>query len=164
MEKSNGEQLFNEFLRISKILNKEHNIVPVLFGSLGLQKISDLEFSPQDIDILVPLEFLRDKWNSFQLTVESMGYKLVDLHEHEFKKYDINIAFSYEEDLYQFAEVEYKGLKIINVNGIRYKTLSIEEYLKVYKKSSIDGYRRNKNNNKDLVKINTIEELMKEKF
>ena len=164
MEKSNSEQLFNEFLRISKILNSELNIVPVLFGSLGLQKITDLEFSPQDIDILVPLEFLRDKWNRLQFTVESLGYKLVDLHEHEFKNNDLSIAFSYEEDLYHFADVEYKELKILNVNGIRYKTLSIEEYLKVYKISSIDGYRRTKNNNKDLVKINTIEELMKEKF
>ncbi|MEH7515886.1 hypothetical protein V7146_24485 [Gottfriedia acidiceleris] len=164
MEKSNIEQLFNEFLRITNVLNTDHNIVPVLFGSLGLQKISDLEFFSQDIDILVPLEFLMDKWNNLQSTVESMGYKLVYLHEHEFKKYDFNIAFSYEEDLYQFAEVEYRDLKIINVNGIRYKTLSIEEYLKVYKKSSIDGYRRTKNNNKDLVKIKIIEELMKEKF
>ncbi|WP_088011665.1 hypothetical protein [Gottfriedia acidiceleris] len=164
MEKSNSEQLFNEFLRISHILNIELSIVPVLYGSLGLQKISGLEFFPQDIDILLPLEFLREKWRSLQLTVESLGYKLVDLNEHEFKKYEFNIAFSHEEDLYQFAEVEFKNLNIINVNGIKYKTLSIEEYLIVYKKSSIDGYRRTKKNNKDFVKINIIEELMQEKF
>ena len=49
--------LYDEFIEIAKNLNAELNIIPVLYGSLGLEKVTGVEFSPQDIDILVPLTF-----------------------------------------------------------------------------------------------------------
>ncbi|KEK23423.1 hypothetical protein BAGA_09040 [Bacillus gaemokensis] len=42
-----------------------------------------------------------------------------------------------------------------------YQVLSLEDYLKVYAKSIHDSYRKTKNNNKDLIKINAIKELLK---
>lgn len=49
--------LYQEFLQVTKVLNERLAIVPVLYGSLGLEKVTQLNFSPQDIDILVPLSF-----------------------------------------------------------------------------------------------------------
>lgn len=50
--------LYEEFINISKFLTRQLDIVPVLYGSLGLGKVTQMDFSPQDIDILVPLAFL----------------------------------------------------------------------------------------------------------
>lgn len=45
--------LYDEFISIAKSLNEKLDIVPVLYGSLGLEKATGVNFSPQDIDILV---------------------------------------------------------------------------------------------------------------
>ncbi|GGB43149.1 hypothetical protein GCM10007199_05580 [Fictibacillus barbaricus] len=39
------------------------------------------------------------------------------------------------------------------------RVLSVEEYLRVYNRASKDGYRRTKNNNKDIQKIELLESL-----
>ncbi len=54
-------KLYNEFINIAKIFNKELDIIPLLYGSLGLEKVTGLGFSPEDIDILIPLIFFRGK-------------------------------------------------------------------------------------------------------
>ncbi|SDJ25671.1 hypothetical protein SAMN05216352_1472 [Alteribacillus bidgolensis] len=72
--------LYDEFIKIAKNFNKELDIIPVLYGSLGLEKVTGVKFSPQDIDILVPLTFLEEKWNIFKSQIEQLGYELIDLH------------------------------------------------------------------------------------
>jgi len=160
-ETNNG--LYQEFIIITKHLNNELDIIPVLYGSLGLQVVAGIDFSPQDIDILVPLEFLQNKWVKLQDTMERINYKLVDLHEHAFEKDDIKIGFAFIEDLATFAEIDYKKLQLVKSSGIRYQKLSLEDFLKVYSKSLHDGYRRTKNNNKDLIKLEAINKLLKSK-
>lgn len=151
--------LYEEFLQIAKVLNKELDIIPVLYGSLGLEKETGIGFSPQDIDILVPFTFLDDKWNLFKSTIEQSGYELIDLHEHEFQKGEIKIGVAFIEDLQQFAGIEYTNLKKEKDTGAIYYTLSSSDYVKVYSKSLIDGYRRKKNNNKDQDKLKVLYEL-----
>lgn len=152
---------FDEFIKVAAYLNDDLEIIPLLYGSLGLQMVSGFDFHPDDIDILIPLEFLKEKWDMFRKSIEKAGYVLVDLHEHEFIKDDTKIAFSFIEDLGNFAMIDYEDLEIIDDKGIRYKRLSLEDYLKVYLKSSTDSYRRNKNNDKDLVKIQVLKQLLK---
>lgn len=50
-------KLYNEFINIAKTFNKELDIIPLLYGSLGLEKVTGLDFSPEDIDLLIPLFF-----------------------------------------------------------------------------------------------------------
>ncbi|CAM3031856.1 hypothetical protein KL964_14660 [Bacillus spizizenii] len=40
-------ELYNEFIKIAKTLNKELDITPLLYGSLGLEKVTGLDFSPE---------------------------------------------------------------------------------------------------------------------
>jgi hypothetical protein len=152
--------LYDEFIEITKSLNKDLNIIPVLYGSLGLEKVTGVEFSPQDIDILVPLTFLEEKWVILKSLLENLGYELIDLHEHEFKKDNVKIGISYYEDLKKFANIDYNTLMKNEDNGATYRTLSISEYLKVYNRSLLDGYRRTKNNNKDQSKIKILNKLL----
>ena len=58
------QYLYSEFLTIAAVLNDQLNVVPVLYGSLGLGKVTQLDFHPQDIDILVPLTFLTTQWKT----------------------------------------------------------------------------------------------------
>lgn len=154
-----SDHLYQEFKNVSRKLNQKLRITPILYGSLGLEKVTGLDFSPQDIDILVPLRFIKNEWQTLKETMEELDYKLVDLHEHKFVNGKFEIGFSFEEDLWQFAGVNYKELKEFSVNGVSYRVLSVEEYLRVYKRASKDGYRRTKNNNKDIQKIELLESL-----
>ncbi|TKC19026.1 hypothetical protein [Robertmurraya kyonggiensis] len=151
--------LFNEFLTIAKTLNKELSIIPVLYGSLRLERVTKVEFSPQDIDVLVPYIFLKEIWEALKSTIEGLGYELTDLQEHEFKKDNFKVGIAYIEDLKPFADVDYTNLvKNDNDGGVYYR-LSISDYRKVYSKSLLGGYRRNKYNNKDKRKLDFLNEL-----
>lgn len=156
--------LYEEFNDIARHLNKSLNITPVLYGSLGLEKATIIAFQPQDIDILVPLTFLKEKWDLLKATMENLGYELVDLHEHEFMKNEIKVGIAFIEDLKPFANVDYNHLKTIEDNGAIYHVLSISDYLKVYQKSSLDGYRRTKNNDKDQQKIEILQQIISQKL
>lgn len=152
--------LNDEFINIAKSLNKELDIIPVLYGSLGLEKVTNVKFFPQDIDILVPLIFLEEKWSILKSTIEQLGYEMIDLQEHEFKKDMNKIGIAFIEDLKQFADVDYTNLKKNEDNGAMYYTLSISDYLKVYNQSLLDGYRRTKNNGKDRSKLKILNEFI----
>lgn len=154
------QYLYSEFLTIAAVLNDQLNVVPVLYGSLGLGKVTQLDFSPQDIDILVPLSFLTTQWKTLQQTLEQLGYTLSDLHEHEFRKNDVTVGFAFTEDLEAFADVDYKRLQVYEDGGTNYHLVTIEDYFKIYTKSLQDGYRRTKNNSKDLKKLEILKTLL----
>lgn len=154
------DALYKEFLAVAKHLNSNLEITPVLYGSLGLQVVSGLELHPQDIDVLVPSEYVQGKWELLKTNIELLGYILVDQYEHEFEKGGVKLAFAFEEDLLPFAGVDYRALEVTEREGVRYKRLTISDYLKVYRKSLNDGYRRTKNNSKDQRKIDLLEKLL----
>lgn len=49
------------FLKIAKQLNRKLNIIPLLFGSLGLEQRLGVNLYPDDIDILISEKYLTDK-------------------------------------------------------------------------------------------------------
>lgn len=160
---SRAAVLYEEFIRICKVLNQSLGIKPVLYGSLGLSETTGNDFSPQDIDILVPLAFLNERWDVLSEIMGQLGYELTDLREHEFNNGETAIGFSYIEDLKNFAAIDYLELKQVEEDGAAYYGLTAEDYFNVYTKSAEDGYRRTKNNQKDLRKIESIQKIMEEK-
>lgn len=155
--------LYGEFTSICNALNDELRITPVLYGSLGLAKTTGTDFSPQDIDILVPLIFLEDRWDELCKVMKRLGYELTDLREHEFHNGEMQIGFSFMEDLKSFAEIDYLKLAAVEEGGAAYYMLNAADYFKVYKKSSEDGYRRTKNDQKDLEKLKVLQQILEEK-
>lgn len=154
--------MYKEFLGIAEKLNSELDIIPLLYGSLGLQKITNIDFNSDDIDMLIPKKYLNDKWNVFKETIEGLSYELIDLHEHTFVKDEFKIAFADIESLVSFAGIDIENIENKSEESIKYKILNLEQYLKVYLQSSKDGYRKVKNNNKDFLKIKTIKRLLDE--
>lgn len=153
--------LYHTFNHIARKLNKSLDIIPVLYGSLGVEEVTGMDFQPQDIDVLVPLTFLEEEWDALKSAMESMGYELIDRREHEFKKNEVKVGIAFIEDLQPFAGIDYHTLEKVENNGAYYYRLSIADYLQVYKKSLRDGYRRTKNNNKDQKKISMLQQLIR---
>lgn len=88
-----------EFINIARLLNKRLNIVPLLFGSLGLEQRLNKNLNADDIDILIPEVFLNERWNSIVALMNGAGYALYDLHEHAFEKSGLSVAFASIESL-----------------------------------------------------------------
>lgn len=149
-----------KFLHIAKYLNEKLSVVPLLFGSLGLEPRFGTDLNADDIDVLIPEIFLNDRWDGIVRIMEENGYTLYDVHEHAFKKSGVSMAFAEIESLVPFAGVDIKNIPVIEECGVRYLLLDLRDYLKVYTASLEDGYRKNVKNKNDQQKIDLINQAL----
>ena len=148
---------YNEFLKIANVLNTRLACTPLLFGSLGLSQRLGTDLYPDDIDILLPREFLTDRWTELVALMHSLGYGLYDLHEHAFERQGLSAAFAELDGLADFAGVNPAEIPTITDGVIRYRLLTLADYRKVYEASSKDGYRRDKKMKNDQAKLDLID-------
>lgn len=149
------------FFENAKMLTHSLGIVPVMYGSLGLEYITEENLFADDIDILIPEIFLNEKWQCFKKFLENNGYTLVDEHEHTFEKNGISVSYASAEELETFAGISLFDIAVHIKDGVKFKVLSPEQYLKVYNASSKDGYRINVRKKKDNEKIDFIKNILK---
>ena len=148
------------FFENTKMLSDTLGITPLLYGSLGLQYRTGKELNADDIDILIPKEFLTEKWNEFHTVLAKDGYVLIDEHEHTFEKEGIYYSYAQLEELESFAGISLGEMEIVEKGNIQFRVLSLLQYLKVYTASSKDGYRISTRNKKDFEKITLIQEQL----
>ena len=148
---------FNLFIENARLLSDKFNIVPLLYGSLGLEYLTGDVLGADDIDILIPHVFITDRWQEFKAVLEEHGYVLVDEHEHTFVRDGVVYSYADIEDLESFAGISTEDIEMREADGVRFLLLSLEQYLAVYQKSSKDGYRVNVRQKKDADKIRFIE-------
>ena len=148
---------FNYFLENARLLSDNLGIVPLLYGSLGLEYLTGDDLGADDIDILVPRLFITERWHEFKSLLEAQGYVLVDEHEHTFARDGVAYSYADIEDLESFAGINTESIEMHEVDGIRFLLLSLKQYLAVYKQSSKDGYRVKVRQKKDADKIRFIE-------
>ena len=148
---------FNLFLENARFMSDEFDIVPLLYGSLGLEYLTGDDLSADDIDILVPRVFITERWHEFKALLEAQGYVLADEHEHTFVRDGVAYSYADIEDLEAFAGINTEDIEMYEADGVSFLLLSLEQYLAVYKQSSKDGYRVNVRQKKDADKIRFIE-------
>ena len=148
---------FNLFLENTRILSDRFDIVPLLYGSLGLAYLTEDNLGANDIDILVPSVFITERWQEFKAFLETQGYILVDEHEHTFERDCVEYSYADIEDLQSFVGICREDIETHEVEGVRFLLLSLTQYLVVYQKSCKDGYRVNVRQKKDADKIKFIE-------
>ena len=148
---------FNLFLENARFLSDKFSMVPLLYGSLGLEYLTGDDLSADDIDILVPRVFITERWHEFKALLEAQGYVLADEHEHTFVRDGVAYSYADIEDLESFAGINTEDIELHETDGVRVLLLSLEQYLAVYKQSSKDGYRVNVRQKKDADKIRFIE-------
>ena len=148
---------FNLFIENARLLSDKLGIVPLLYGSLGLEYLTGDALYADDIDILVPRVFITERWHEFKELLEAQGYALTDEHEHTFVRDGVTYSYADIEDLESFASIRMKDIEMREADGVNFLMLSLEQYLAVYKQSSKDGYRVNIRQKKDADKIRLIE-------
>ena len=148
---------FNLFLENARLLSDNLGIVPLLYGSLGLEYLTGDALGADDIDILVPRVFITERWHEFKALLEAQGYVLVDENEHTFARDGVAYSYADIEDLEAFAGINTEDIEMHEADGVRFLLLSLGQYLDVYKQSSKDGYRVNVRQKKDADKIRFIE-------
>lgn len=151
------------FFENAKLLNAKFGIIPLMYGSLGLEYITSESLDADDIDILIPKVFINERWKEFVNALESEGYILIDEHEHTFEKNKLHYSYAQLEELEQFAGISNTKIEVVCKEDVRFRVLSLEQYLKVYQASVKDGYRIQVREKKDYEKIAFIEKRMKEK-
>ncbi|MGF3104022.1 phosphoribosylanthranilate isomerase [Rossellomorea sp. DUT-2] len=161
-------QKFNEFIEVARRLNGI-GITPLLIGSVGLEVVTEKSWDAQDLDIHVPgdkrgwevpPETSIHNWNDIVKVMNSKGYTLIDLHEHEFSKDGLSVEFGIIDTLPDFAGVRLEDLEMHQKGEVKYYLLSPEQYLRVYEASSKDSYRADQNNHKDMGKIEYLKNLI----
>jgi len=148
------------FLSVAEVLNKNHDIIPILYGSLGLNLRLNDSCAISDVDILVPLAFLEKKWDALLNSMDDLDFVLSDIKEREFRRGADIIAFADEEDLASFAGVDPTSFELRRNKQIEYRLPGINDFLKIYKSSSLDGYRKKNRGKIDQEKIDRIMEYM----
>ncbi len=148
------------FLEVANVLNTKLKCVPVLYGSLGLWRVANHKFYIDDVDILVPDEFLLDKWHNLKLTIERLGFNLIDLHEREFERNGQKVAFGKISILARDLGITKQDLKLAEIHSVNFLELNLKQYLFAYKYVLLDSYRQNIKHKRDLEKITFIEEIL----
>ena len=152
------EEKFQIFTEIAGALNKEFDIVPVLYGSLGLARLLKEDIDINDIDVLVPDEYVDEKWEDLKTVAEEIGFELVNISEHEFIRDAQRIAFA-EYDILDDVNLTIKDLKESREGNISFYELNLKQYLMVYRYCLKDGYRKTKHTDKE--KITLIESTLR---
>ena len=148
------------FFSNAKLLFQTFEITPLMYGSLGLEYLTGEDLHADDIDILIPKAFLLEGWDEFKTMLEYDGYVLIDEHEHTFEKDGVHYSYAQIEELEPFAGISAAEIEESESENVRFKLLSLEQYLKVYTASSKDGYRMNVKNKQDTEKIELIRLLL----
>lgn len=155
--------MYSAFLKICKLISNEFLVIPLLYGSLGLERLTGEPLNADDIDILIPSAYVRgNKWIGFKSYLETNGYMLIDEHEHTFKKDGVYYSFACIEELESFADILQRSIPIVNDHETCFYLLTLEQYLAVYTRSSADGYRMNKKEKRDHEKIALIQQKLNE--
>lgn len=155
--------MIHDFLSNGELLFRELGIVPLLYGSLGLEVLTGESLHADDVDILIPEVFLHERWEEFRAVLEDSGYVLVDEREHTFQKKDVAYAYASLEELEAFAGIPAQELGRQEREGVPYYLLSLEQYEKVYMASAEDGYRREVRQKKDGEKLALIRKHLQRK-
>lgn len=131
----------------------------VLYGSLGVSVyLGDFkEFG--DADLLVAPEWTGERWGELQEIMSSLGFRLVDEHEHEFRgKHDESVAFAplsiFARDGIEFDES--RDVVTVSTTDGHITTFTPELFLRVYAYSVKDGYRTQERGKKDQLVIDLL--------
>ena len=156
---------FNAFYENAGLLNEHLNITPLMYGSLAVADIVHRNnITVDDIDVLIPEAYLTGEgWQRFCHVLATHGYVLTDEHEHTFVKDGVSYAYASIEDLLPFAGIDpstFSSLHEYSCDGYTYCRLLPDEMLRVYEKSSQDGYRVGTRPKKDAEKIQLLSDYI----
>lgn len=162
----------HEKLKTTMDLRKAHHIMgllgwkgvdTVLYGSLGASVYLGNFKEFGDADLLVDAQWTGEDWSDLQDIMHSLGFRLVDEKEHEFRGADgESVAFAplsiFERDGIEFDSAH--DIVDIEVDRISIKTFTPELFKRAYEYSVKDGYRTEERGKKDQLVIDMLRDYI----
>ncbi len=142
-------------LKTIKILN-EFKITPIVYGSFGLSLKLNKDLRANDLDLILPDQFVKDRWNEFVSKMKKADFILKNNSQCEFSKEGEVVGFDLENEVESL--IDCKNLKEVEMEKVKFKELSSQQHLQFYEKLSLDS-KRNKRK-ADCEKIELIKEYL----
>lgn len=139
-----NENLHDEFLKIVIELNKL-NIIPLLLGSLGLEKVTNRSWQASDIDIyLIDEEILDYRYEDIQKILFDRNYvKSLDSYR-TYIKDNFEVEYKSFLDFQKLVKIDKEKLNLIKKEGVLYYLPTIEQLIEIYSSSARDPKRKEK--------------------
>lgn len=153
-----NENLHDEFLKIVIELNKL-NIIPLLLGSLGLEKVTNRSWQASDIDIyLIDEEILDHRYEDIQKILIDRNYvKSLDSYR-TYIKDDFEVEYKSFLDFQKLVKIDKEKLNLIRKEGVQYYLPTLEQFIEIYSSSVRDPKRKEKKE-KDAKKLKYLIEM-----
>lgn len=137
-----------------------HDVIGTLYGSLGVSVYVGEFKEFGDADLVVPPEWMDERWDELQEIMNSLGYQLVDAKEHEFHSISgESVAFApqtiFARDGIDFDEMRDIVMVLIDSGDIR--TFTPDLFKRAYEYSVKDGYRTEERGKKDQLVLELLE-------
>lgn len=123
---------FQIFLEVAMAVHEKFRIIPMLYGSLGLERRLTINLDVNDVDILVPERYLTIYWEKLYDLMLKIGFRLYDLYDHSFERCGVVVKFGSIESLKDLAGIPISKIPREN-SPVAYYLLSAQQYIKVYK-------------------------------
>lgn len=156
-----NKKKFQVFLEVAKALNTSFGFPPILYASLGLNRVIGEFGQADDIDIMVPDDYLSYDLERLVELMTGLGFKLKEDPGNEFIKGDEIIAITKESELTKLAGVDPDSLEVAEVDGARFRELSPRQYQTFYQ-HLLDDPERLKHK-KDQLKLLLIDNFLQSK-
>lgn len=153
-----NENLHDEFLKIVIELNKL-NIIPLLLGSLGIEKVTNRSWQASDIDIyLIDEEILDHRYEDIQKILIDRNYvKSLDSYR-TYIKDDFEVEYKSFLDFQKLVKIDKEKLNLIRKEGVQYYLPTLEQFIEIYSSSVRDPKRKEKKE-KDAKKLKYLIEM-----
>jgi len=149
----------NTLIEVSKILNEEFHVVPLLYGSLALQEVLDKNYNAHDIDLLISKEVLKNKIDLIQAFVMH-GFTYFNQEVLTFEKNGIEIEISNLEQWIKNSNWDIEENILINQDHVKYQQLSARNLEKLYQFLIKDKRRSKEKKQKDQEKLNDLKKFL----
>lgn len=129
---------FQVFLEVAMAINERFRIIPMLYGSLGLERRINANLKVNDVDIIVPERYLSKYWEKLYDLMIKIGFNLCDICDFTFERAGVKIKFYSFESMLELANV-HKTKNPREKAPVEYYLLDVNEYLTVYKATNENG-------------------------
>jgi len=153
-----NQKVLDIFSKLTEELNKM-NILPIAYGSLGLNLIIGEQGLINDIDLIISDSEFSSNWDNIKNNIlPSLGYEIDTTHWQEFNGHNIPISILKISDLQKLTDIHECQLKKEKLEHVEFYNLSLKQHLDIYENGLLNKYRKQKKNKEDKQKIILIKQ------
>ena len=144
---------------VTQILNEKFQVIPLLYGSFALEEVLKKDYHARDIDLLIPIEVLKNKIELIEAFVMK-GFTYFNQEVLTFEKNGIEIEISNLEEWTKNSNWIIEENTLIHQDNIQYQLLSAKNLERLYQFLMSDKRRSKEKKQKDQEKLNDLKKFL----